>query len=206
MKTVHSLRDKVHAATQDAMLDAAQRALVKYGYQKATMQQIAAETGCAPGTFYLYFKNKQQLYEAIVRRHWGTLFDHSRAAMAGCDNPLEKIRLGLIALFEFQKENKLFFEAALAAFPLRNQLLKAKLNELGPQNAQMTRMVIAELRLAQKQGLIRGDVSAQTLHGFIDSVVASQVEEFVLSDKPPSADQAVKTLWGLLMGGLGHEV
>jgi AcrR family transcriptional regulator len=205
-RTVHSLRDKVHAATQDAMLDAAQRALVKHGYQKATMQQIAAETGCAPGTFYLYFKNKQQLYEAIVRRHWGTLFDRSTAAMAGCDNPLEKIRLGLVAVFEFQKENKLFFEVAVTAFPLRNRFLQAKLNELGPQREQMTRTVVAELRRAQKQGLIRKDVSAQALHGFMDAVVASQLEEFVLSDKPPSADQAVKTLWGLLMGGLGHEV
>jgi TetR/AcrR family fatty acid metabolism transcriptional regulator len=205
-RTVHSLRDKVHAATQEAMLDAAQRALVKYGYQKATMQQIATETGCAPGTFYLYFKNKQQLFEAIVSRHWGTLFGRTQAAMAGCDNPLEKLRLGLIAVFEFQKENELFFKVALTAFPLRHRRLEAKLKELGPQSAQMTQMVIGELRRAQKQGLIRKDVSAQTLHTFMDAVMTSQLEEFVLADKPPSADQAVKVLWGLLMGGLGREV
>lgn len=205
-RTVNSLRDKVHAATQDAMLDAAQRALIKYGYQKATMQQIATETGCAPGTFYLYFKNKQQLYEAIVSRHWGTLFDRTTAAMAGCDNPLEKIKMGLIAVFEFQKENKLFFEVALTAFPLSNRFLKAKLNELGPQHGQLMEMTIAELRRAQKQGLIRKDVSAQALHVFMNAVVTSQLEEFILSDTPPTADQAVKVAWGLLMGGLGREV
>jgi AcrR family transcriptional regulator len=205
-RIVHSLRDKVHAATQEAMLDAAQRALVKHGYQKATMQQIATETGCAPGTFYLYFKNKQQLFEAIVSRYWGTLFERTTAAMAGGDNPLEKIKRGLIAFFEFQKENKLFFEVALTAFPVRSRLLKDKLNEFGPQNSQMTEMVIAELRLAQKQGLIRKDVSPQTLQVFMDAVVTSQLEEFVLSDKPPTADEAVKVAWGLLMGGLGHEV
>ena len=204
-RTVASLRDKVHAATQEAMLDAAQRALVKFGYQKATMQQIAAETGCAPGTFYLYFKNKQQLFEAIVSRYWGTVFDRAKLAMTSSDNPLEKIRLSLRAVLDFQKENKLFFQVAATAFPMRSRMLHAKFNELGPQHSQMTQMVITELRRAQKQGLIRKDVSATTLHSFMDAVVTNQLEEFVLSDSPPSAEHVIDVLWGLLMGGLRHE-
>ena len=201
-----NLRGRLHAATAQALLDAAEKAMLKYGYDKATMQQIATETGCAPGTFYLYFKSKQDIFDAIINRYMKTLFEKTRAAMDGSENPLEKMRLGIWACFQFARENKLFFQVALTSLPMRNRALRAKLMEMGhTEHADMKRHSIEQLRLAQQMGLVRKDIPAETLDEFLDAVIFSFIEQFAMDDPIQSVEDKVKALWGLVTGGIVHE-
>ncbi len=198
-----NLRDRLHAATAQALLDAAEKAMLKYGYDKVTMQQIASETGCAPGTFYLYFKSKQDLFEAIINRHMTTLFECTRAAMDGSDNPLEKIRLGILACFRFGQENKLFFQVALTALPMRNRALRVKLLEMGhTEHAEMSRYSIEQLRKAQELGLVRKDIPAETLDEFLDVVIFSFIEQLAMVDPVPDVQEKLRVVWGLITGGI----
>jgi len=47
---------------------AAKRVFSKKGFNKATMEDIAAEAELSPGTLYLYFKNKEELYASLSLR------------------------------------------------------------------------------------------------------------------------------------------
>src|SRR5210317_289937 len=47
---------------------AAKRVFSEKGYSKSTMEDIAREAELSPGTLYLYFKNKDELYASLSLR------------------------------------------------------------------------------------------------------------------------------------------
>ncbi len=55
---------------QQQILDAAAAVIIRQGYDKTTMSDIAAEAGASRGTVYLYFKGKEELFEALLYREY----------------------------------------------------------------------------------------------------------------------------------------
>lgn len=51
---------------QEHLLRAAADVIVRLGYDKTTMSDIAAAAGVSRGTVYLYFKSKDDLFEALL--------------------------------------------------------------------------------------------------------------------------------------------
>ena len=204
-KSSGTLRQRLHAATAEAMLDSAERAMIRHGYEKATMQQIAAETGCAAGTFYLYFKNKRVLLEAIVARHMKAMFDQSRRAMGTSADPLEKLRLALVSTFRYAREHAVVFQFVFTAMPLRHRALHDRLGRIGREDHDsFERLILDLLAEGQGQGVIRRDLPAKTLHEFMDAVAFSFIEQFAFSPRRQSVQDSARVLWGLITGGLAH--
>jgi AcrR family transcriptional regulator len=59
---------KVDAASRrEAILDAALTVFARRGYDAARLDDVASMAGVAKGTLYLYFKDKEALFEALVR-------------------------------------------------------------------------------------------------------------------------------------------
>lgn len=56
-------------ARRDAILDVAQGVFLEEGFSAASMSEIATRLGGSKGTLYNYFKSKDELFEAVVRRH-----------------------------------------------------------------------------------------------------------------------------------------
>ncbi|HSE19379.1 MAG TPA: TetR/AcrR family transcriptional regulator [Pyrinomonadaceae bacterium] len=90
-------------AVKDAILDATDRLLARFGYRKMTVEDIAAEAGIGKGTIYLHFSSKEEVVlshiDRIVERLQERLkeFAHSEATAA------ERLRLMLLTrvLFRF---------------------------------------------------------------------------------------------------------
>lgn len=206
-KSSGTLRQRLHAATAEAMLESAERAMVRHGYEKATMQQIAAETGCAAGTFYLYFKNKRILLEAIVARQMKAMFDQSRRAMGTSRDPLEKLRLALVSTFRYARQHAEVFQFVLTAMPLRHRALYERLGQIGREDHDsFERQILDLIREGQGKGVIRRDLPAETLHEFLDAVAFSFIEQFSFSPRKQSVRDCTRIVWGLITGGLvDHE-
>jgi len=58
-------REKVERR-EDAIIHAARLTFMEKGFAKATMAEIARQSGIADGTVYLYFKNKDDLARSVV--------------------------------------------------------------------------------------------------------------------------------------------
>ena len=54
---------------REAILDVATETFLSEGYASTSMSTIAARLGGSKGTLYNYFKSKEELFEAYVRRH-----------------------------------------------------------------------------------------------------------------------------------------
>lgn len=59
---------KEHEVRRNEILDTAEKLFVSKGYMKATVNDILQEVGIAKGTFYYYFKSKEEVMDAIIMR------------------------------------------------------------------------------------------------------------------------------------------
>src|SRR6059058_145330 len=53
---------------EERILDAATTLLVRWGYRKTTIDDVAREAGVGKGTIYLHWKDKNELFHAAIRR------------------------------------------------------------------------------------------------------------------------------------------
>ena len=68
--------------TAEAILDAASRRFLHYGYGKTTMSEIAGDCNMSPGNLYRYFPSKLDIAEAFVRRLRSDHLEELRKAAA----------------------------------------------------------------------------------------------------------------------------
>lgn len=57
------------------ILTAALEVFSRHGFAAARLDDVAAQAGVAKGTLYLYFPNKQMLFEELIRSYVSPLFD-----------------------------------------------------------------------------------------------------------------------------------
>src|SRR5262245_10682028 len=67
-------------ARRQAILEAALAVFAARGYEAARLDDVAAQAGVAKGTLYLYFKDKQALFEELVRGAVTPIIDRASAA------------------------------------------------------------------------------------------------------------------------------
>lgn len=68
-----SVRQARKDARRAAIVDAGLRLFLENGYDRCSVEQIAAEVGMARGTFYLYFPDKGSLFAALAEQLYGPL-------------------------------------------------------------------------------------------------------------------------------------
>ncbi len=101
--TIHSVAMPTHAATRrrtdaqpapkrDAILRAAIDVFAERGFFNAQVADVARAAGVAAGTVYLYFRSKDDLLVSIFERTMREAFTEGRAAVAGIDDPGERLR------------------------------------------------------------------------------------------------------------------
>src|SRR5690554_2594276 len=56
--------------TREMIMDAARDLFAEKGYQQVSMRQIAKELGYSHGAIYYHFKNKAELFYALVKDHF----------------------------------------------------------------------------------------------------------------------------------------
>ena len=81
-----------------AILDAAERLFVRYGYRKSSMDDVAREAGIAKGTVYLYYAGKEALFRALLERTGANVLQASETA-AHAPLPFEDRLFGVLNAF-----------------------------------------------------------------------------------------------------------
>jgi AcrR family transcriptional regulator len=90
-------------SVKDAILDATDRLLARFGYRKMTVEDIANEAGIGKGTVYLHFSSKEDVVLSHVDRIVDRLKDRLREIARSEATAAERLRLMLLArvLFRF---------------------------------------------------------------------------------------------------------
>src|SRR5215212_10330131 len=59
-------REQTKVQNRQAILDAARAVFGELGYEAATVRDIIRRTGLASGTFYNYYKSKEEVFDALA--------------------------------------------------------------------------------------------------------------------------------------------
>ena len=65
---IQERKERERERRRQQIIVAAKRVFSKNGFSRTTMEDIAKEAELSPGTLYLYFKNKEELYASLSLR------------------------------------------------------------------------------------------------------------------------------------------
>jgi TetR/AcrR family fatty acid metabolism transcriptional regulator len=112
------------------ILDAAIRMFAKKGAAGTKIQDIAEEAGIGKGTIYLYYKNKEEIFQDILHQKVFSSEDYLQKVLSGTDTPADKLKQ-LLLHFASDLENhnypleiQLEILAALIRSPGKHHLVK----------------------------------------------------------------------------------
>ena len=107
-------------ARRQSILAAALTVFASHGFAAARLDDVAARAGVAKGTLYLYFRDKEALFEALVRSAVSPLLQHmSKVATAPEISPLQALEtfFALFAKEVLGTERKLLLRLIVAEGP-----------------------------------------------------------------------------------------
>jgi AcrR family transcriptional regulator len=58
----------------ERILDAAASLILRHGYRRITIEDVAKETGIGKGTIYLHWRSREELFQSALQREAGFLF------------------------------------------------------------------------------------------------------------------------------------
>lgn len=90
---------KEHDVRRNEILDKAASLFETNGYNKTTVNDILREVNIAKGTFYYYFKSKEEVMDAIIDRYMEIGLERAEEVKARVDlSPTEKLLQVILAL------------------------------------------------------------------------------------------------------------
>jgi len=87
-------RERLKQELRDEIVAAARDLFVTEGYPNVSMRKVADKVGCAPGTIYLYFDDKDSLLNAICVETFAKLDKRMEAIRNDKGDPFERLRRG----------------------------------------------------------------------------------------------------------------
>lgn len=91
--------------TRERILDAAEIEIGGRGFAEASISTITAQAKVGQGTFYLYFRTKEDVMRELVLRMGRRLRRHLTLSIVDAPDRLEAERRGLRAFLEFVRAN-----------------------------------------------------------------------------------------------------
>lgn len=97
--------------TESAILQAAETVFSQKGFFGTTVAEIVERAGVSRGTFYLYFKNRDEVFSAILARVVGEMFMLSASHQSG--SPQERLEGANRAYLEIFRRHREFMRSVI---------------------------------------------------------------------------------------------
>ncbi len=187
-------REETKASNRQAIIDAARRVFAELGYGATTVRDIIRATELASGTFYNYFKSKEEVFQALQDETALRVRPRLRAERIRARTFEEFISGSFRTFFDFVKNDHTTF----ATMRRNPEMQRVRID---------TPEVIAgfdELRLDLEAAIGNGvmpDVDPDLLMAAIVGV-AFEVANHMIARDDLGADDAAKFATALFLGGV----
>jgi len=188
---------------EERILDAAATLLVRWGYRKTTIDDVAREAGVGKGTIYLHWKDKNQLFRAALLREQEHFSEDVKQRIAADPHG------GLL--------HRVTTHSMLAALsnPLMAAILKGRADIfngfVGAYDRELLDQMIGVadtyLTQLQKAGLIRSDIPVPVINFMLTALKVGLISspDIVGQGHVPSIEQLTEALSDLIRRWLEPE-
>jgi AcrR family transcriptional regulator len=187
-------REQNKAENRTALLRAARAVFAEMGYGAASVRDIVRRTDLASGTFYNYFKDKDEIFEAVVGELTGELLKRHRQGRGQAQSAEEFFRRHYAVYFDFIVEDPELLAMAQKNFTAIRTLLDK------PDVRALALALNDDIRAAIARGVLPNvDVSylAASLAG-----IAFEVSVIMVARNPVDPEGAAEFATHLMLGGI----
>ncbi|HEX4179856.1 MAG TPA: TetR/AcrR family transcriptional regulator [Caulobacteraceae bacterium] len=175
---------------RDAIIEVARELFFEEGYAAASMSSIAARLGGSKGTLYNYFRSKEELFEAQVRKDCERIAHDAFDMLQSAESPIEDVltELGVRYLTHIFSDWAIRTYRVVVAEAIRSPQLARIFYENGP--AVGLRRLEAYLEDARAKGTIKLDDCAMGAGEFLTLCRGHQHFMYTLNlEFAPNPDQ-----------------
>ncbi|MDF2593732.1 MAG: TetR family transcriptional regulator [Clostridia bacterium] len=189
---------KEYNERRNEILDAAERLFGTKGYNKCTVNDILNAVGIAKGTFYYYFKSKEEVLDAIIDRITEIVVLRAEKAASHPElSPVMKLLHIILSMkVESEIDNTLMEELHKPENALMHQKsLNLMVKRVSPL---LTKVVGAGI----SQGIFKSDFPEQYMQIFLTSAI-TLLDGGIFEVKPEEQQMTLRALVALLEKMLG---
>jgi AcrR family transcriptional regulator/predicted DNA-binding transcriptional regulator AlpA len=180
--------------------EAARRVFLEKGYQQARIEDITTAAGVSTGTFYIYFKDKQELFMEIIDE----LTRNTVASFEAMIEEEDDFQKRAVTTAQYYIENYEYFSGII------NQL-RGMMASTAPSarekfvalHNQMADPIAGEIRAAIADGLIRDvdpELLARAIMGMVEFLAI-----FLSFNRHYTTPQVIPFMIDLIMNGIGAD-
>ena len=194
-----SLTAKKRESRPLRVLEATSRIMVRYGFDKTTMQDIAREAGVSKGALYLEWSSKEDLFEALIIHEMRVLLLELRARLA------DQQDCSLAQLYALTLECMQRSPLICALYTRDTSILGDFIHHQDP-DRYVRRLLLSQenVRSMQQAGLLRTDLSAEVIsHLFmLNAIGLLSINNVIPTEKSPPLAETIQGIAAMVQSGL----
>lgn len=189
---------KLEAKLQ-AILQAAQTVFAEHGYHGTSIKEIARKAGLATGTIYLYLRNKEALFTALVDEIYEMVLSKIAENRKEARDVQGKLRASMEAAVETLGKNRALAKVILLQTASSNQAVSEQLADLLDRLAELVEADIKEAIETNQIPPLDARIAATAFVGTFYNVVLAWLRD----GYPNTLEEAVGPLVEYNLRGLG---
>ena len=181
------------AAGQDPVkrqqiIEGARRVFIEKGFDAASMNDITREAGVSKGTIYVYFANKEELFEALIEEERGTIFKNMYEALDN-DDDLRRtlVQFGMVLSAKITSAKVILAQRTVIGASERIPELGRRFYERGPKRGH--EKFVAFLNAAIERGLIEIADVELAAYQFTDLAMAGLFRQCIFAYRTEAPSQ-----------------
>lgn len=189
------------SSLERAILDEARRALVEKDYTALSMRKIAEAVGCTATSIYLYFRDKDALFHALIDEGFAALNARLQEAADGgsrteeaAEDPLQRVRRLCSEYVRFGLENPEFYEIMFMLHPEHTERYPATKYRRARRGLELfadgLRQLPGREAASDEELLLVATAVWCSLHGTVSLLISERVD--VRIDRDALVDRAVQ--------------
>lgn len=121
MMTVASRKQREKEEMRSLILDGARKIFLQKGYDQTSIRNIAEEIEYSPGTIYLYFKDKGEIFHALHEEGFRRLL-MQMAPLQHVSEPFERLKAMGKVYMNFAEKNRDFYDLMFILYaPMKHE-------------------------------------------------------------------------------------
>ncbi|MDU2063287.1 MAG: TetR/AcrR family transcriptional regulator [Sporomusaceae bacterium] len=188
-------RAKQAATTKAKIFDCGVKLIRKYGFDKVTVEQIAADAGVSVGTYYYYFPSKFELFSEIFKKA-DEYFENHVESQLEAEKPLDQI----VEFFDRYADFTL-----LNGLDMVKKLYTADNKMFITKGRAMQNILCAIIVAGQQSQQISPNLSPQEITNILFIAGRGVVYEWCLHDGATDLKQDMKRVMQIMVNGLRYQ-
>jgi len=181
---------------EEKILQVAETLFLKYGYTKTGMRDISRNCKISVGLIYKIFKNKEDIFVRIIRKHIKEALDDLISKVSKASSFEEKLSIFIECFFiQFKKKEKLF---CLFLTSLGNHFLLDKERfQLRDISRKFSQILVNIIEIGKNEGKVDKNVDSYFLSKFLLGGIINSIYFLVIEKKgeiSPDFQKVIKSI------------